>query len=159
MEQFPSLELRRAVVADAVAMATVAAKVNSHPWSEKLYRESIEHGHACWVVYDAGELAAAAVFRQVCDEAELLDVFVAPAWHGRGLATALLRTRIAALPLDAERVFLEVRASNSAAIALYGKLGFGEVGLRRGYYPANPAAGTYPASAGREDAILMALLR
>jgi ribosomal-protein-alanine N-acetyltransferase len=45
-------------------------------------------------------------------------------------------------------MFLEVRASNASAIALYEKRGFAEVGLRRNYYPT---------AKGSEDAILMAL--
>jgi ribosomal-protein-alanine N-acetyltransferase len=44
-------------------------------------------------------------------------------------------------------VFLEVRPSNAAARRLYADNGFNEVGLRRNYYPA---------SKGREDALIMA---
>jgi ribosomal-protein-alanine N-acetyltransferase len=44
------------------------------------------------------------------------------------------------------RMVLEVRASNEAAISLYRKMGFSDIGLRRDYYPAED---------GREDAILM----
>jgi [ribosomal protein S18]-alanine N-acetyltransferase len=49
---------------------------------------------------------------------------------------------------EAETMFLEVRPSNSGAIALYQKLGFNEIGTRKGYYPAEN---------GREDAIMYAL--
>jgi Acetyltransferases len=48
----------------------------------------------------------------------------------------------------AETVFLEVRPSNTAAIALYEDVGFNEIGVRKGYYPAEN---------GREDAIMLAL--
>ena len=48
----------------------------------------------------------------------------------------------------AERVYLEVRPSNPAAIALYHSEGFNEIGRRPRYYPAKD---------GREDAIVMAL--
>jgi ribosomal-protein-alanine N-acetyltransferase len=48
----------------------------------------------------------------------------------------------------AERIFLEVRPSNPHAIALYDSLGFNEIARRANYYPA---------AAGREDAIVMAL--
>jgi [ribosomal protein S18]-alanine N-acetyltransferase len=45
-------------------------------------------------------------------------------------------------------MFLEVRASNQTAISLYESMGFCEMSIRRGYYPAN---------SGREDAVLMGL--
>ena len=48
----------------------------------------------------------------------------------------------------AETIFLEVRPSNVGAIALYEKMGFNEIGIRKGYYPAEH---------GREDAIMLAL--
>ena len=48
----------------------------------------------------------------------------------------------------AETVFLEVRPSNTWAIALYEDMGFNEIGIRKGYYPAEN---------GREDAIMLAL--
>jgi ribosomal-protein-alanine N-acetyltransferase len=51
--------------------------------------------------------------------------------------------------LRAETVFLEVRDSNRRAIRLYQQAGFNEIGLRKGYYPATQ---------GREDAIVMALI-
>ena len=50
-------------------------------------------------------------------------------------------------------MFLEVRASNISAIALYENIGFNEMSVRRNYYPANPKI--FPS--GREDAILMGL--
>jgi ribosomal-protein-alanine N-acetyltransferase len=50
--------------------------------------------------------------------------------------------------LKAANMFLEVRASNISAIALYENIGFNEMAVRRGYYPAHQ---------GREDAILMGL--
>ena len=49
---------------------------------------------------------------------------------------------------DVFTLWLEVRASNVAAIALYESLGFNEATIRRNYYPT---------AEGREDAIIMAL--
>ena len=47
-------------------------------------------------------------------------------------------------------MILEVRPSNTAAVALYRKLGYEEIGVRKNYYPADPQLGT------REDALVMA---
>jgi len=49
-------------------------------------------------------------------------------------------------------MILEVRRSNLAAGALYRKLGFGEIGVRRGYYPKNTGRAE---NSEREDAIVM----
>jgi ribosomal-protein-alanine N-acetyltransferase len=48
------------------------------------------------------------------------------------------------------RIILEVRPSNTAALALYQSLGYEQIGLRKNYYPQNPELGS------REDAIVMA---
>ena len=65
--------------------------------------------------------------------------------HGRRLLRAILQL---ARGRGAQRVFLEVRPSNTPAIALYHDEGFNEIGRRPRYYPAKD---------GREDALVMAL--
>lgn len=86
-----------------------------------------------------GTIAGFAVWRALPGgEAELLNLAVDPGLRRRGIATLLLEAA------PAPRVWLEVRASNAAAIALYSKLGFRPCGRRRAYY-------TQPV----EDAILM----
>ena len=81
-------------------------------------------------------------------ECHLLNLCVHPDWQGRGLGRRLL-LRLFAIGKanNADTAFLEVRASNRRAIALYESEGFCEIGLRRGYYPAGDK---------REDAIVMA---
>jgi ribosomal-protein-alanine N-acetyltransferase len=75
------------------------------------------------------------VLARAADEAELLNLAVAEGARGRGVGTALVRRVITdAAEWGAWAVFLEVRASNAAALALYGRAGFSEVGRRRGYY-------------------------
>ncbi|RMD78948.1 MAG: GNAT family N-acetyltransferase, partial [Gammaproteobacteria bacterium] len=72
-----------------------------------------------------------------------------PERRRRGHGGYLLRRLIQiAGRLGARTLFLEVRPSNAAALALYRRLGFEEVGRRRGYYPAME---------GREDALVLAL--
>ncbi|MFQ9679441.1 MAG: GNAT family N-acetyltransferase [Ruthenibacterium lactatiformans] len=92
-----------------------------------------------------GKVAGLAVFQLVCGEASLYAVSTAPAFRRQGVARALLSWAFAALCLQgAQDVFLEVRAQNSAAQALYLSLGFVQTGLRRNFY-ATPA----------DDAVLM----
>ena len=79
------------------------------------------------------------------DQADVIDVAVSPDYRRRGIARALMRTVMSAAAADgAETVFLEVRASNAPAIALYAALGFERCGVRKNYY-ASP----------KEDAVLM----
>lgn len=74
-------------------------------------------------------------FWHVTDEIHLLNVAVAGAERRRGLGRILVNEVIAyAKEHRAERVLLEVRVSNSAAIALYQTLGFEEFNRRKRYY-------------------------
>lgn len=75
------------------------------------------------------------------DEAEIVDLNVAPDRRRQGVASALLRAFLAGRQ---GRVFLEVRPSNQAARRLYQGFGFRETGRRQAYYQSPP-----------EDAILM----
>jgi ribosomal-protein-alanine N-acetyltransferase len=87
------------------------------------------------VAVEDGRLVGYLLARQAADEAEILNLGVAPAARRRGIGRALVREGLAALAgRGASQVFLEVRASNAAARALYAEFGFGEVGRRREYY-------------------------
>jgi len=146
----PGARLRAAVAGDCAALAALSSSAQAHAWSERQYRDSLDAGHACWCLEsDAGDLLACCVLAQLFDEAEVLDVVVAPAARRRGIARALLQWLIAALPADIHRVLLDVRVSNDPARGLYQSLGFVEDGRRRNYYPLPGGA--------REDAILMSL--
>ena len=83
-----------------------------------------------------------AVFHRVVDEAELRNIAVEPAHQRKGLARALLAEGIRVLgKAGVRRVFLEVRASNDAALELYAAAGFRLISTRRNYYqdPAEDA--------------------
>lgn len=81
-----------------------------------------------------GRPAGFALARETAGEAELLLIAVEPGARGHGIGGALLAAVAdACRSRGASRLFLEVRASNSA-IALYRARGFEKVGERRGYY-------------------------
>lgn len=85
----------------------------------------------------------------VLDEASLLLIAVRREVRRRRLGRGLLRALLDSLgPAGIERCLLEVRESNTAALALYQSCGFARDGRRRGYYPSG-------ANEEREDAILM----
>ena len=86
----------------------------------------------------------------VLDEAQLLNISVAKSQQKQGWGRLLLEHMIArAKHYKTTNMFLEVRPSNVDAIALYENMGFNEMSVRRGYYPAP--------NGGREDAVLMGL--
>ena len=77
--------------------------------------------------------------------AEILNLVVAPPLRRRGLGTLLMEEALRRMVhAGAGRVWLEVRASNLPALALYRRMGFRETGRRLQYYQ-NPA----------EDALLL----
>ncbi|MDR5906289.1 GNAT family N-acetyltransferase [Franzmannia qiaohouensis] len=83
-------------------------------------------------------------------DAELQTITVVPGGRRRGLAGRLVMALIdQARGWGSERLLLEVRASNQAALALYRRSGFRDDGVRRGYYPPLGGCGA------REDAVLM----
>ncbi|SFU60011.1 GNAT family N-acetyltransferase [Halomonas korlensis] len=85
-------------------------------------------------------------------EAELQAIRVAESHRRQGVARCLLEAVVAqARGWECERLLLEVRAGNAAALTLYRRLGFVQDGRRRRYYPPQGAG------AAREDAVLMSL--
>jgi ribosomal-protein-alanine N-acetyltransferase len=86
-----------------------------------------------------GEVAGFGVVRILVTpasaEAELESIVVAAKWRGRGIGSVLMgRLLKSARAEGVQRLDLEVRASNTAAIGLYGRSGLEETGRRRGYY-------------------------
>src|SRR5690606_29917439 len=108
----------------------------SRPWHAQSLRDLLESDHAVVLVARAGPQVVGYLGAWVvAGECEIMNVGVLPAWRRQGVASALFARLFAeASARQAESVFLEVRASNLAALALYQKLGFAAVGRRKNYY-------------------------
>jgi len=133
---------------DLDEVAALEGRIQAFPWSLGNFRDSLFSGHGCWLRRSAGRVAAFAVTMPVVDETELLDIGVAPDLQRHGQGRELLDFLCTQARQEGmQRMLLEVRPSNQAAIAFYRQLDFVEIGRRRGYYPAHE---------GREDAIVMA---
>ena len=108
----------------------------SDPWSEKSVASELDNGLSLWLVALEGETVAGYVGSQtVLDETDMMNIAVHPDFRRRGIAQALVESLVKQLRQRGSRCLtLEVRASNSPAIALYEKLGFQKIGRRKNYY-------------------------
>ncbi len=119
-----------------------------NPWSLKQFLSSLQSSHQCYVLEKGDAIVAYAVTSTAADEAELLNITVDVKHQRQGLGQLVLTYIVETFTSDIHTLFLEVRASNHAAIQLYECQHFKEVGLRPNYYPAKNGC--------REDAIIMA---
>ncbi|MGD8378491.1 MAG: ribosomal protein S18-alanine N-acetyltransferase [Gammaproteobacteria bacterium] len=141
-------EPRPMVEADIPAILRIERRGYAYPWSAGIFRDCLRVGYCCWVQPYAGDLAGYGIISVAAGECHVLNVCVDVDLQGRGFGRRLMEHLLeVARGHGAEQVFLEVRPTNLAAVALYRSLDFHEVGLRHAYYPAD---------GGREDALVMA---
>lgn len=132
--------VRPATAADLGAISEIERASFGDPWSLKSFRDSLAHEFVrLYVVEDDAGVAGYSVVWVSGEECELANLAVDPARRRAGLGALLLDALLARAHEEALFViFLEVRASNTAAHALYASRGFHEVGRRPMYYK-NPA--------------------
>jgi ribosomal-protein-alanine N-acetyltransferase len=117
----------------------------THPWRYEHFLHELSSPHSFpLVAVTDGTVGGYVCLMSLFEEAQILDIVVAPYLRGRGIARVLLEHAVTvAREKHAEIMALEVRASNMAAIALYERFGFLRTGIRPKYYE------------GVEDALLM----
>lgn len=108
----------------------------SDPWSEAAVASELCNPLSCWLVAVCGGQLLGYVGSQIVpDEADVMNLAVAPQARQQGIAQALMTALIETLRAQGVRsLTLEVRASNDDALRLYDRLGFVQVGLRKNYY-------------------------
>ena len=133
-------------------LASVLAIENANyqfPWSEGVFKDCFKANYSCWVCAEDEKILGFGIASIAVGEAHILNINIDPAEQNQGIGRKMLKNLIAvARDHKVETVFLEVRPTNLPAIALYNSMGFNEIGIRKGYYPAEN---------GREDALMMAL--
>jgi ribosomal-protein-alanine N-acetyltransferase len=140
--------MRQMMLADIDAVFAIEQAVQAYPWTRGNFSDSLAGGHLCFVDGAEGEIRGYVILMPAVDEAELLNIGVAAAHQRKGMGRKLLQEVLELVrEKNMRRVFLEVRPSNTAAVALYRSAGFAEVGVRRGYYQNLN---------GIEDALVMA---
>jgi ribosomal-protein-alanine N-acetyltransferase len=142
------MRIRRMTVSDLPSVAAIEKKGYQFPWGEDIFRDCLKARYDCWVCEERDKVLGYCIASVAVGEAHVLNLCVDPDEQGQGIGRKLLENLIDSARGRAETVFLEVRPSNTVAIALYENMGFNEIGIRKGYYPAEN---------GREDALMLAL--
>lgn len=148
---------------DLDAVLEIEAISHIHPWTKGNFSDSLAAGHWAYCIrpqvdqtikgsyLDSAILWAYCVLFPAVDELHLLNITVSPKLRKLGLASRMMAAiEGVAAQQNMPRIILEVRPSNIAAITLYQKLGYEQIGIRKNYYPADPQLGI------REDALVMA---
>ena len=118
----------------------------SDPWSENSIAGELDNPLSLWLVALDGDAVAGYVGSQsVLGESDMMNIAVRPDCRRQGVAEALIAELVRQLKARENHCLtLEVRASNAAAIKLYEKLSFAQIGRRPNYY-RNP----------KEDALIL----
>jgi ribosomal-protein-alanine N-acetyltransferase len=139
-------EISRMTVEDLDAVVALETSLQAFPWSRGNFADSLAAGHEMRVLRLDGDLVGFSGLMSIVDEAHLLVIGIDRRHQRHGHGARLLQEVLAtARAGGAAKLLLEVRAANAQAIAFYQGLGFAQIGVRRGYYPA---------VAGREDALV-----
>ena len=134
---------------DLPRVAAIEREAYEFPWSPGIFRDCLLAGYTSLVAEECSDLAGYAIMSVAAGEAHLLNLCVALNVRRHGHGSRLLEYVLTrALTVGADRLYLEVRPSNAAALALYSAKGFEQIGVRRGYYRA---------VTGSEDAVVLAL--
>lgn len=144
--------VRRMMEADLQAVLEIEALSFPNPWSLETFRGEIQNRDISFplvVVHKPdGRISGYIIYWKVGDDVQVNNIAVHPDLRRLGLAEALMRHVIDRVRREgAVFMTLEVRESNTAARALYDKLGFEPMGVRKNYY-SNPV----------EDALVMGLI-
>ncbi len=138
-------------VADLPAVMEIENRSFPNPWHESTFRGEIQHRPISFPLVIVNtvlhRVVGYIIFWLIGDEAQINNIAIHPDFRRLGIGELVLRQVIDQLRASgAKLVTLEVRPSNTGAQALYRKLGFRMIGLRKGYYTNPP-----------EDAFLLAL--
>ena len=130
-----SLELAHFSESDLDQILTTENAASSHPWRRENFLSSLKAGYICVGLRNQTHWLAHAIFLPGFESLELLILSVSPEYKRQGFASLLINKVIQSQSeVDCKQVLLEVRERNQAAIALYTKLGFKQVGRRKRYY-------------------------
>lgn len=143
------LNIRKAELSDLPVICSIEQAAHVSPWSEGIFKGSFSQRNYNFIAEQEGKVLGYLFTSFIAGELTLENICVAEQAQRKGVGQALMAQLFQlADKLTALDIWLEVRASNVAAIELYKKFGFTEQGVRKNYY-------SIPNSSAKEDAILM----
>ena len=143
-----SIRVSLASINDYQRIHEIDTLTNISPWTLEQVESSFKAGHVAIKATINKVLVGFLIYEPIISEAHLLSVAVDPIFQSKGVGRILLKTFLSqAKAQDLDIIYLEVRKSNSIAIAFYYSFGFKTDAIRVAYY-------TKPKP---EDALLMSL--
>ena len=140
--------IRRMEKRDLLQVEAIETALFSDAWSEQGFEDTLNSPYVISLVAidEAEDTILGYIIMYVSfEEGEISNVAVAKSAQNRGIGSALMQAILEkGLEESVTRFILEVRVSNTPAIALYKKFGFTEIGIRRDFYEKP-----------REDALIM----
>lgn len=141
--------LRKMAKGDLQQMFAIEQSVQGAPWSEETFKVMFEMQYDGWVAERDNRIVGYIVVALQPDECHILNLCVAREYQRQGLGRMLLEYGLnEAKNRDMGIAYLEVRRSNTRAIALYRKMKFILIGERKHYYQT---------VSGPEDALIFAM--
>jgi ribosomal-protein-alanine N-acetyltransferase len=132
------ISCRAPVVDDISGLVDLDRRALGGLWSADGYRRELDSPNSCLriLTQSGGGMMGLGCYWAILDEAHLTLLGIDPHYQRRGLGQWLLvHLLVDACDRGLTRATLEVRASNSRALALYHSFGFETLGSRRRYYP------------------------
>ena len=146
----PPAEIRTMQPSDLAQVSDIERRSYEFPWSHGVFRDCLLAGYSCIVLQREDSIVGYCILSVAAGEAHILNLCVDPEYRKLGYADQLLEAMLdRARDVGVEQIFLEVRPSNIAAIALYKKKGFWQIAERPDYYKSND---------GREDAAVYSMM-
>jgi ribosomal-protein-alanine N-acetyltransferase len=144
-EPSAQLEIRRMELSDIAEALKIEHQAFPTPWSSAMFvLELSKAGSVSLAATEDGEIVGYMIASRYAQVWHVMNVSVEPSSRRRGIASALLAELFRLTEGSRTHYTLEVRVSNTGAIAMYERCGFRSAGVRPGYYVDN-----------REDALIM----
>lgn len=117
-------------------VAALERQCFADPWSEGSIASELDNPLSLWLVAEQDGAVCGYVGSQtVLDETDMMNIAVRPDCRRQGIAAALIEELVSRLKEQGSHILrLEVRESNTPAIALYNSMGFTQLGIRKNYY-------------------------